>query len=77
MKFLQNGYEFTDELDILTSVNGYCRDRNVKARVFLVSKEDDKRYVIFDHAGNPVYEDTTLEGIGVHIDIMALNEQIK
>ncbi len=79
MEFSQNGYTFTDEIWTVESLNKYCKQKNVKARVFLATKDTSgyKTFVLFDGDGMPIFENQQYEGIAVHIDIMALAKEIK
>lgn len=79
MKFSQNGYNFSDEEMFLDTTNQYCVQKGLKdVRVFLVTRPDTgyKTYLIFEN-GKPVYEDSSLDGIGCHIDMMALAKDMK
>jgi len=76
MKFNQNGFEFSDEHANVILLNDHCKQKNVKAKVFIASKEGKSEYVIINSDGVPIFSSQVLEDTAVHIDIMAVANKL-
>ena len=79
MKFSQNGWDFDSDTWLSTTANEYCKFKKIDAVVFVAThqKTGERNFVMFDYGGTPIFESKQFEAIGVHIDMMAAEREIK